>query len=303
MRWLWIIVAVIAVAGVADAGAKEKKREKRAKSGYIGVYMQDLTDSVREGLDLKVKTGVLVSGVEEDGPADAAGLDEGDVIIEFAGKSVASPDELRQAVRHTKPGEQVVIEVLQDGKKKTVELVVGERSGDQMSFMWRESAPRAHRAMAMFGGPRLGIQAHELDDQLGSYFDARQGVLVLGVDEESVAAKAGIEAGDVIQKIGDASIEEVSDIRESMHDLEAGDAFKITVLRHGKTRSLEATMDEQDNEFFAFSRPEMRRLHRQFRDPGIRMEFAPEHRQELRRELDELRDELRELKEKLDRAD
>ena len=314
-RWLWVVIAIIAVAGVVDAGAKEKKRERdrdRTHAGYIGVYMQDLTDDVREGLDIKVAEGVLISDVEDDGPAEKAGLDDGDVILSVNGTKVSTPDELRRAVRDIAPGSDAKMEVVQAGTKKTVTVTVGERPDRQFGWFSAPNAPRApefRRAFAMMSGPRLGIQAHEMSDALSSYFNTKQGdgVLVLDVNDESVAAAAGVQAGDVVQKINDQKIGDVDDLRASVKDFEEGDAFTITVLRHGKTQSLKATMDDQENHEFSWMfdgpGPRADRMHQKMGQMHGFMAPGPD-RDELRKELDELREELNQLKKELkSRAD
>ena len=308
-HWLWVAVAIVAVVGVADAGAREKKRDReRVHSGYIGVHMQELTDDVRKGLDIKIAEGVLISGVEDDSPAAKAGLEDGDVVVSFNGAKIGEPDDLREAVRGLEPGTEAKMEVVQNGKTKTLTVTVGERPEEQWGLFLGPDAPRApefHRAFAMMAGPRLGIQAHELSDELGAYFNAKQGdgVLVLGVDEESVAAGAGVKAGDIVQKIGDEKIAGVEDLRASLRDFEEGDEFTITVLRHGKTQSLKATMDEQTGSEFSWMfdgrGPRAERMHgRQGRMHSF-MVPGP-HDEDLRKELDELREELEQLKEKMD---
>ncbi|MDH4037037.1 MAG: PDZ domain-containing protein [Candidatus Krumholzibacteria bacterium] len=308
-RTLWVALAIVAVAGIVDAGAKDRKRDRdRVHSGYIGVYMQDLTDDVRAGLDLKVKDGVLISGVADDSPAEKAGLDDGDVVVSFNGTRVGTPDELRDAVRQVEPGTEAKMEVVQNGKKKTVTITVGDRPDQQFGWFSAPDAPQIHRALSMFGGPRLGIQAHEISDELGSYFNAKEGdgVLVLDVNDASVAEKAGVQAGDIVQKIDDTRVGDVGDLRDALRDFEEGDTFTITVLRHGKTQPLKATMDDQSDAEFSWNfdgrAPRMHGMHRQ---PGAMYEFRMprQDRDTLRDELDELREELKELKEELRSAD
>jgi S1-C subfamily serine protease len=314
LRWLAAAVAVIAVAGVSsDSIAKEKKSKatpggETGNSGYIGVYMQELTADVRKGLDIDVTKGVLVSGVEEDAPAGIAGIEEGDVIVKFNGKAIASADELRDLVRDIEPGEKSAVEVVRDGESRTFTVTVGERP-ERRTFTWNSDEPMHFgRQFAMFGGPRLGIEAHEIeDDGLASYFGAKkgEGILVLSVEEESVAGKAGVKAGDIINRVGDETVKDVRDVRDALRDLDEGDTFDITVLRHGKSQSLKATMDDQAREFSFvapdpdhFFAPHTPRAPRAPRAPRVHMYRGDND--ELRRELDDLKKELRELKEELE---
>ena len=323
--WVWTAVAVIAIAGASGvAVAKEKKATSKDKAGaetpgtetgngYIGVYLQELTAQVKKGLDLKVENGVLVSGVEEDSPADNAGIEDGDVIVRFNGKSVSSADELRSAVRAMSPGKAAKVDVVHDGDSKTLTLTVSERPEEQAMMHWHSDGDDTPMMFArdfnMFGGPRLGIQAKELDDEgLASYFGAKKGdgLLVLSVDDESVAGKAGVKAGDIISKVGDDKIADTQDVRHALKDYDKGDKFDITVIRHGKSQSLKATMDE-DHEF-AFDTVAPEAFHwrgmmppRAPRAPmAPRVYVSPGNRDELRRELDDLKQQIQELKEQLE---
>lgn len=306
------VAALFAVTVAVDAIAKDKKaptastEKSKSESGYIGVYMQELTDDVRKGLDLDVAKGVLISGVQDDSPAAEAGIKEGDVIVSFAGKDVTSPDDLRDAVSGFEPGAKAKLDLVRDGKTKSITVTIGERpEHEAFTFV----APNIdmpgmrdmHRAFAVFG-PRLGIDAREIEnDELGSYFGAKSGVLVLGVEDESVAAKAGVKAGDVIQTVGDEKVTDVGDLRDAVRDFDEGDEFTIGVLRHGKTQSLKATMDEQEYSFYNGGDTPM---WREFRTPRApRTPHVMYNRDSLREEIDQLKKEIREMKEQLDRED
>ena len=316
------VAALLAATLAVDAIAKDKKAPKateeksqsdsksKSESGYIGVYMQDLTSDVRKGLDLEVDKGVLVSGVQDDSPAAEAGVKEGDVIVSFAGKDVASPDDLRDAVSGFQPGSKAKLELVRDGKTQSITVTIGERpEHEAFTFVSPNIEMRGmgdmHRAFAVFGGPRLGIDAREIEnDELGSYFGAKSGVLVLGVDDESVAAKAGVKAGDVIQTVGDEKVTDVGDLRDAVRDFDQGDEFTIGVLRHGKTQSLKATMDEQE---FSFHSGGDLPMWREFRTPRApRTPGTPHmmyHRDSMQDEIDQLKKEIQEMKEKLDHDD
>lgn len=294
---------------VADAVAKEKKASKASKkseSGYIGVYMQELSDDVREGLDLDVTKGVLVSGVQDDSPADTAGIEEGDVVVSFAGTAVDSPDQLRELVSEFEPGATAKIDVVRDGKAQSFTVTVGERSkSETFSFEVPDGdMGELRHAFTMVGGPRLGISAHELEDDndLGSYFGAEDGILVLGVEDESVAEKAGVKAGDVIQTIGDDKVGDVGDLREALRDFDEGDEFTIGVLRHGKSQTLKATMDEQEYSFFNGGWPNGREW-RYYTPRAPRAPRVHVDRESLRDEIDDLKKEIQEMKEQLERDD
>ena len=307
-RYVWGVVGLalvaIVVGTLADADAGEKD------NGYLGVYMQKLTRDVRKGLDLDVKKGVLINGVEDGSPAEKAGIDDGDVIVEFDGKAVRSPDALRELVRDTDPGTEVEVVVIRDGDRKTIDLVVGERPDERTMFEWSDGDHGKHwsgfigedgmQAFALLGGPKLGVHATELNDDLASYFDTEGGggILVLEVVDESVAAEAGVKSGDVIVKVDDNEISDVDGLRESLQDYEEGDEFDVSIIRKGKKQTLRATMDEQHSNNFIWS-GSAPRVHEKLKDlhvPEIRMHIDKD---EINEALDELRQEIKNLKKEL----
>ncbi|MDH3196808.1 MAG: PDZ domain-containing protein [Candidatus Krumholzibacteria bacterium] len=309
------VAVALAATAVALPGGKDDDEKVVEKSrGYLGVYMQELTKKLRKGLDVEVEKGVLVSGVADDSPAEKAGIEDGDVIVKFAGKSVASPDDLGDLVRDTKPGTEVSVELVRDGKTRSVTLAVGEQpddllfswSGDDFDWADLDWAPRAGRhvrAMIMMG-PRLGVHTAELNEDLAGYFGAKpgEGVLVLEVNEESVAEEAGVKAGDVIQKIGDEEVGDVDDLREALGDFEEGDEFEIALLRKGKKQTLKATMDDSGHAWKAALRaPRVHMNRHRVHAPRVRVERWDDN--DLREEMDDLRRELDELKKELEKKD
>src|SRR5690606_10819411 len=99
--------------------------------GWIGVQVQTVTEAMAEALGLDEARGALVAGTLEDGPAAAAGLAQGDVILSFDGKPIDSMIALPRIVAATKSGETVPIEVLRDGARKTIEVTVGDMPGEE----------------------------------------------------------------------------------------------------------------------------------------------------------------------------
>lgn len=315
-----VVCALLAAGGAGMLMAGEKEDKVAGKTGddaWLGVYMQDLTRSVREGLDLDVKKGVLISGVVDDSPAAEAGLEDGDVIVMFNGRAVESADDLRDAVDALEPGAEVKIQFVRDGENRTVTATLGEEPDDfwvgfgddldgfyfdmgRMQHKLHRGLRHGHRALlTAFGGPRLGVTTAELNEGLAAYFDTspESGVLVLDVIDDSVAEKAGVEAGDVIQKIDDTAVSSTDELREALEDFEEGDEFTVVVLRKGKTESLKATMDDSA-QGFAYVSPNVKFNRHNIRVPRV---YVDRSNDELREELDELREELKELKEKVNK--
>src|SRR4029079_11620196 len=99
--------------------------------GFLGVSIQDLTPALSKELKLGDVEGALVSDVSPNGPASKAGLAEGDLIVEFAGKNVTDSRHLKLQVAETKPGESVPLKILRRGETKTLHVKVGELPGEK----------------------------------------------------------------------------------------------------------------------------------------------------------------------------
>lgn len=257
-------------------GAAQADEEK---AGYLGVMLQDLSPSMAKALQVDDAGGVLVDDVVKDSPAAAAGLKDGDVIIEFNGLKTANGQALTKAVRSAAPGDEVKVVVLREGKKKTLKVEVGEREiktadvmffsddgqvtelhGHQGGNVWFDESEDGHKVIIkkMMDGQHdmsvftledrgfMGIVPQDLDEQLGDYFGVKngEGVLVASVTDDSGAAKAGLKAGDVIVRIGDNDIDSTTDLHEAMSGTEVGQELEIQIRREGKDKAVTVTLGE-----------------------------------------------------------
>jgi membrane-associated protease RseP (regulator of RpoE activity) len=103
--------------------------------GYLGVHILDLNDDLGQYFKVKEGEGVLITEVEEDSPAEDAGLMAGDVVVEFDGKTVKNTEKFRKYVAATEPGEDVALVVKRKGRKKTIEAEIGEMESPMGQFM------------------------------------------------------------------------------------------------------------------------------------------------------------------------
>lgn len=265
---LLLAALILAAAPLAVAGDDDT-------DGYLGVYLQDLSPGLAKALQLGDEPGVLIQGVVEDSPAEEAGLEDGDVILAFAGETVADQMALTKAVRKADPGQKVDILVLRKGKQKTIEVELGEAE-DLVWHMKLDDLDDLHLDLKGFNNLKhkfktwttedgddvfvigegdfhhnsnrghLGIHIESLGEQLGEYFgaDEGEGVLVSHVVEDGAAAAAGLRAGDVILKLGDKDIADTNDLHKALAKTEPEDKVELTVLRKGKTKDFNVTLGE-----------------------------------------------------------
>ncbi len=319
----------------------KKVRKIEEKGAFLGIYMEDLDKEMIKKFDYPKSTGVLITGIVDDSPAEKAGLEEHDVIYSIAGDRVKDSKELGKLIGSKKPGDKVRVVVYRDGRKKTFDLALGEKKTAYITINMDDYDDIAEKAfintlgmgapvwvhsegdrVSVFGGGRgrMGVQLHKLNADLAPYFkvDEGEGMLVLGVIEDSPAGKAGIKAGDVIVKIGDEEIEDTDDVYEALAEIdvdfdedddEAEDGkFAVTVIRMGKTKVFEV---ELENDFA---------IHRQIMIKGphmdemkrIEMMYEPQikayrlhgmEQEKLEAKMKALEKEMKKLQKKLEEID
>ncbi len=191
--------------------------------GWLGVMIQKITPELAEELGLEGEAGALVSKVVPDGPADKAGIEHYDVIVEFDDRAIAELGELPRVVAETPVDKTVDVVVLRDGKRKTLRARVGELDEPELSDL----AKRSERGPAEFG-LRVQDLSPELADQLG--LDSTDGVLITSVKPGSPADEANLRRGDVILEVDKSAIQDVDDL---MARLEAADERALFLIRRG----------------------------------------------------------------------
>lgn len=273
------------------------------KKGWIGVSVQELTPSLRDAMKLGERTGLLINNVVEDSPAFDAGLQEEDVLLEFNGQKVERAKTLSRLVRQVDPGTDVKVKIFRDGEEKTIDLTVGRlrtsRSGAYSFGSGNNVFFLGHR-------PMLGVQAHDMDDNLAAYFKVKknEGVLVLGVNEDSPAEAAGLKSGDVILKIDTEHVGNYEELMDILADYEDGDEVEVEYLRQGSkktvTVALEATGSSSWSNFVAPGAPGMqwRSFGRDRKDINIFIPELHERMNDLRGRMFELKNRVNERKDR-----
>ncbi len=221
---------------------------------WLGVTLKDVTADKARDLKLPGEYGALVGSVDADSPAAKAGLQKGDVIVEFAGERVRSEAQLRRLIRETPAGRTVSLQVFRDGQARALNAKLLSRT-NQLNIQVPEIhiAPTSPQVFG-FGGynfpfdggrPSLGVSGDELTTQLASYFGVKQGkgILVREVVVGSPAAKAGLKAGDVIVAVDGKSVATVTELRQALDLKPSKEERKVNLTvvrdRHEQTVPVE----------------------------------------------------------------
>jgi serine protease Do len=174
--------------------------------GWLGVMIQKVTTELAQSFHLPQPYGALVSEVIEDSPAARGGLERGDIITTFDETEIHDMHELPRVVASTPVGKQVKVEVLRQGKTKTLSVTIAELKDEPPTAVTTETAAQ------------LGLELQELTPELAQSMGLHitQGVLVVAVEAESPAADAGIRRGDVILEVNRQRVRNTHDYTEAL---------------------------------------------------------------------------------------
>jgi membrane-associated protease RseP (regulator of RpoE activity) len=222
--------------------------ERSSRQPWLGVSLQNVTPELAKKKNLKTDEGAYVSDVVRKSPADSAGIQEGDVIVEFNGRQVYDADDVVKAVRKAEVGTKAKVVVMRDGERK--ELYATLKKSPRRNPFFGVTPPAIPNRIMIFGGKwTMGLGLMELNPQLGKYFEAPEGkgVLVEDVEEGSAAEKAGLKAGDVILKIGEKNVETIRDVRRRLSKYDDGEKASIEILRRGARQTLTLEIEDGDD--------------------------------------------------------
>jgi serine protease Do len=205
---------------VASNVADQLRKHGKVTRGRLGIGIQELTPDLAASFGLKGANGVLVSAVEKGGPAEKAGLQPGDVILKYDGKSLQSASELPRLVGGTRPGTAVRLQIWRKKAAQEVTVVVGELPAEKTAERRGPDRP---------GASRFGLVVSELTAERQRQLNVDHGLLVENV--RGSAAKAGIRRGDVILAVGNTEIATVEQFVRLLNQVPAGQTVALLVRR------------------------------------------------------------------------
>ncbi len=227
-------------------------------SSWLGVELHEVTSGKAKELKLPAERGVVLGKIVPASPAAKAGLKEKDVVTEVNGQRVEGATQFRRMIHEIPAGRSAQLTIWRDGRVQAVSVTLGKAEERRHSlkmltpelgtFTFRMPEipaipPMEWNGELLLGGhPRLGIDAEDLNGQLGTFFGAPdgEGILVREVNPGSPAEKAGLKAGDVITSLNGERIRSVGELREKLsakHD-DKDKTVKLGVLRNKSEVSL-----------------------------------------------------------------
>lgn len=195
--------------------------------GWLGVGIQNLSEDLSRSFDYQGTDGALVGHVEKDGPAQQAGLKQGDIIVRLNGEKIKNINQLRNAVASLTPGQKVEVEVLRNGQHETMRVKVGELPS-------QENAGPAEQESTTDLGMMVDNLTADLANRLGAHAGA--GVIVRSVDPAGPAAQAGIQVRDIIVSLNGKRVKSVIDFNDAVKEADLKKGIRLVVQSEGMER-------------------------------------------------------------------
>ena len=202
------------------------------RRGFLGIGLGGEVDrTMARALNLDRARGVIVGDVTEDGPADQAGIQEGDVIISLNGEEVIGWRDLQLGIASKDPGEEITIEIIRNGERMTFDVTLVERESDEVA----SASPDAVDEMR----ENLGFSTENLTDNIRRQLnlsDSVQGVVVSDISQGSNAYRQGLRQGDVIIQVAGNTVSNTNEFYRVIRNLtnEGTEAVLLGVNRQGR---------------------------------------------------------------------
>jgi serine protease Do len=201
-------------------------REKgRVVRGWLGVQVQGITPELAKSFGLERERGALVADVMADTPAEKAGLERGDIIVEFNGRKIEEMNDLPRVVASTPPNADVPVKILRKGQEKVMQVKVAELKDKE-------------ERVASSGGTleeSLGLTVQDLTPEIARSLRVNEskGLVVTNVEEGSPADEAGLRRGDVIVEVNQKKVDNLRDYRAALGRVGSADSLLLLVRRGG----------------------------------------------------------------------
>lgn len=194
---------------MAKSVEQQLRKSGKVTRGYLGVLIQDVSEELAKSFGQNKSGGALVSEVSEGSPAKKSGLLQGDIITMINNTPVTNGADLRNRIAMTPPNTELTLGILRDGKEKEVVVTIGEQPANMKSLTKKMTGTPLHEM-----GLALQNLTNDLVAQFGYSID--QGVLIAGVDPNSPAALAGLQAGMLVEEINRIRVHNLKELEQAL---------------------------------------------------------------------------------------
>lgn len=203
-------------------------RDGHVKRGKLGVMIQSMSPELAKSFGLDNAKGALIAQIEEGSAAQKGGLEEGDIVLEFAGKKIESSGDLSRAVASAKPNSKNDVKVLREGKEKTITVTLDD------------ATDKTAQAQAAENKGRLGVAVRPLNDEEKKIF--KDGLYV--EQATGAAAEAGIQSGDIILSVAGKRLKNFEQLKDAV--AKAKDTLALQIARNGNRNFVVVKLNAKD---------------------------------------------------------
>lgn len=220
----------------------------RTKRGWLGVKIQPFTEDMAESVGLKSKQSAIVADVVKDGPADKAGIEKDDIIIEFNGVRLDEGTRLTRLVGDAEIGKKTNIKVWRKGKELPLTVVLGEYEDADEKGLLDDKHPEGKNIKKEQTSEILGITVAVRSDMTKDQA-VKGGVIVLKVDPMSTASELGLQQGDIILEANQKEVSKPKDLQTIVSDAKNSKRKHILllVMRQGEPRYAPLKIEADDD--------------------------------------------------------
>ncbi len=206
----------------------------KVQRAWLGIVIQELDEEIAQQFGVEPGAGVLISDVRADGPSHGV-LQRGDIILSVEGVRVTKVRELQQQIMYRSVGSPVQLEILRNGQKQTVTIILGERPSEQ-ALSAAPTAPAQPDHQGQIGVERFGLKVQALTPELMRRLNlpaGTEGVVIQEVQPGSRAFWAGLQSGDLILEINRTAVKTLDDWNRIMNETPEEARLVLTILPRG----------------------------------------------------------------------
>lgn len=204
----------------------ELESSGQVSRGFLGITMQQMDSNLAKAFNLEKSEGALVADVSKDSPAEKAGIKQGDIILKYNNQAVNNIATLRNAIALMKPGTNINLVVMRDGKSMNIPLAVGTfpTEVEQKTIEAKEN--------------RFGFNVQSLTPEMAKSlgYGDEKGVIISKINSNSPAAWAGLKKGTLIVAVNQNKIATVDEFNKAVDNLPKGAPLLLLVKQDGAVR-------------------------------------------------------------------
>jgi serine protease Do len=210
---------------------QQLREHGHVERGWLGVEIQAVNADMAQSLGLRGPRGAIVAKVMDDGPAKAAGVKQGDVVLSVNGKEVRDAGDLSRQIANLGPGSEAKLELLRNGEKTTVPIKLAKRPSEEKLAANKNGGNSSAEA----GSAVLGMQLATLSNQTRQNYgidDDVQGAVITNVEPDSAAAEKGLSEGDVIVSVANHRVRTPSEVTRQIGEVRKSGRKAVLMLVH-----------------------------------------------------------------------